>query len=800
VSVETLEFKAFPTGRPEAYTQVIGAPHEGVDPETGTPVGVVEAIVAVTGVVDEVGDVFVPGSFRRTIGEIKAKGVSAHDWKIPVSKALEAEEWMPGDTRLPATLPNGKPWPSEAGAVYVKALHNLRTEAGRTAYENALFYGADQNYSVGYKVRPGGAVKKGGIRYIRDHDWYEWSDVLHGANRLAHLLSVKADLTSEIERTGFKLPVVDSVVAEPEHTGGMIALVPSEVDLERIGTVSADAEPKEDLHLTLLYLGPDVTGWPADAGDTIAALLMAASPGMAPVKARVMGHGLLNPDGGPDGDDDPCAVYLVGDSPEITKVRTWLSSVLADGPYPTPPPQRDPMIPHITAGYGVPVDQLTFAGPVTFDRIRLALAGDVTDVPLGEQRMGLLDDEYKSILAEIETKDVHSGSVGTSTVPASLKPGGKTCKFCTSPATTRLERDGRVLPTPVCRTHKHGAAKALPVEPTMEQVRDMRTRARAARADSEGSSYTIRRADGVEVKVMSPDPRAAKLREYWAHGEGRRKWRPGSPGDFKRLRRLLAKHIENPRVLDGLTANIHKLATGEWPGKRAHGTKALPMPEHEEPTTVDDLDPMDDELVEGVEQWGVPFEEEDTTGYDFADDFFVDAEVEPEVSDEEIAALEGAPAGRGAPLEDKDEEDVEEEPAEPTGEEPAEPAEDAEIEEDEEDDDTGFDPKAYQAKALLSDADMAEFLELKAIPDGAIDDLTLNLERLALAEDTLVTREEAQIDDDAWTEVVARDRQYRIGGDAQLRPVDNDSEHDKDSVLKDGVPVPAASSEVALLD
>lgn len=78
----------------------------------------------------------------------------------------------------------------------------------------------------------------------------------------------------------------------------------------------------------------------------------------------------------------------------------------------------------------------------------------------------------------------------------------------------------------------------------------------------------------IEAKVMSPDPRAAKLREYWAHGPGTKKWRPGTPGDFDRLRRHLRKYVP-PHMLNGLTANIHKLATGTWPGKNAHRGKGL---------------------------------------------------------------------------------------------------------------------------------------------------------------------------------------------------------------------------------
>lgn len=80
----------------------------------------------------------------------------------------------------------------------------------------------------------------------------------------------------------------------------------------------------------------------------------------------------------------------------------------------------------------------------------------------------------------------------------------------------------------------------------------------------------------IEAKAMSPDPKAAKLREYWAHGAGRKKWRPGTGGDFERLRRHLRKYVP-AHMLNGLTANIHKLATGEWPGRNAHGGKGLDL-------------------------------------------------------------------------------------------------------------------------------------------------------------------------------------------------------------------------------
>jgi hypothetical protein len=67
--------------------------------------------------------------------------------------------------------------------------------------------------------------------------------------------------------------------------------------------------------------------------------------------------------------------------------------------------------------------------------------------------------------------------------------------------------------------------------------------------------------------AMSPDPNAAKLRAYWTSGKGNLKIKWGSPGDFKRCVRHLRKYLP-PNQLKGYCANLHKMATGMWPGDR----------------------------------------------------------------------------------------------------------------------------------------------------------------------------------------------------------------------------------------
>lgn len=68
-----------------------------------------------------------------------------------------------------------------------------------------------------------------------------------------------------------------------------------------------------------------------------------------------------------------------------------------------------------------------------------------------------------------------------------------------------------------------------------------------------------------------------RLRRYWTRGAGAAKIRWGAPGDFNRCRRQLAKYV-NPLFLAGTCANLHKVATGTWPGRHAITASGSPAP------------------------------------------------------------------------------------------------------------------------------------------------------------------------------------------------------------------------------
>lgn len=181
---------------------------------------------------------------------------------------------------------------------------------------------------------------------------------------------------------------------KPRRTDGMVALIPAEAS-----SLAVDGgDPVEDLHLTLAYLGEDVMSWRPEEREAVHEMArrlttpladeLGAEPvaaRIAPLEARVFSHAVFNPDGGPDGDKEPAAVYLFGDGGDELRwahdlTHSELRSALGDS---TLPEQHSPFHPHVTAGYGLDVNALNFTGPVRFDRLRVALGDEVTDYPLG---------------------------------------------------------------------------------------------------------------------------------------------------------------------------------------------------------------------------------------------------------------------------------------------------------------------------------------------------------------------------------------------------------------------------------
>ena len=154
--------------------------------------GIVTALVSVTGIVDNVNDVIEPGAYTKSLAKRKPKGVWHHSWEKAIAKTLEVEELLPLNKELPSNMPDGSPWPKEAGALRVKMQFNLNTPRGRDAYEDVKFFADEQEWSIGYNVPPNGATRRDGKRYIKSLELYEYSPVLFGAMANARTVSIKS--------------------------------------------------------------------------------------------------------------------------------------------------------------------------------------------------------------------------------------------------------------------------------------------------------------------------------------------------------------------------------------------------------------------------------------------------------------------------------------------------------------------------------------------------------------------------------------------------------------------------------
>lgn len=153
--------------------------------------GIVECFVAGIGNKDSVGDIIVPGAFDESLKRRKPRVVWGHDWNQPIGKVLEIVEVGPNDPRLPAKMKA-----AGIGGLYARVQFNLKSERGREAFANILFFGEDQEWSIGYKTHDAVYDTAKQANILKVLELYEVSPVLHGANQLTGTISIKSDAQS----------------------------------------------------------------------------------------------------------------------------------------------------------------------------------------------------------------------------------------------------------------------------------------------------------------------------------------------------------------------------------------------------------------------------------------------------------------------------------------------------------------------------------------------------------------------------------------------------------------------------
>lgn len=170
--------------------------------------------------------------------------------------------------------------------------------------------------------------------------------------------------------------------AADAQTGAMVALIPEAESAERLAVDGGEAA--DELHVTLAYLG-DASGWDATARQDLIDAVSSSVNGAPVLDGNMFGLAVFNPPGLESGAGrDTCVVGLVGGS-DVDAIHTIVHNALdaADVPYPA---QHAPWHAHITLQYTEDLGQVAAlaarVGPVRFDRLRIALAGQHIDIPL----------------------------------------------------------------------------------------------------------------------------------------------------------------------------------------------------------------------------------------------------------------------------------------------------------------------------------------------------------------------------------------------------------------------------------
>ncbi|MEU4406202.1 phage minor head protein [Streptosporangium sp. NPDC023963] len=194
------------------------------------------------------------------------------------------------------------------------------------------------------------------------------------------------DIVRAFEERGIVRDSHISAASGGPYTGGMIALVPSQADLDRLAVDGG--ELREDLHLTLLFLGdvsdiaPEQRAEIIDQVRGVVARLSDEQQVDLPIWGDAFAISAFNPAAS---DRDTCIVVGVGGS-DLASVRQAVASTVGD--VFTYPDQHAPWVPHVTLTYTDDLAQVADladrTGPITFDRLRVAFAGDVVDLPLGK--------------------------------------------------------------------------------------------------------------------------------------------------------------------------------------------------------------------------------------------------------------------------------------------------------------------------------------------------------------------------------------------------------------------------------
>jgi 2'-5' RNA ligase len=201
----------------------------------------------------------------------------------------------------------------------------------------------------------------------------------------------------------------DPEAGDTNPHGVMVALglAPEIADLLAVDPATApdgiEVEPAAALHVTLAYMG-DVSYWPADEVERLAAVLRSFCPYEWPMEGVISGFAVFNLTvGDTDGTPDAGAAVALVDVPYLSEWRTRLAEMLRAND--VGPLDGHDFTAHVTLAYG-PVDQLRqLPQPpvvgVMFDSLMLVAGADVWRMPFDGPRLHI---DYGPDSMEMMTK------------------------------------------------------------------------------------------------------------------------------------------------------------------------------------------------------------------------------------------------------------------------------------------------------------------------------------------------------------------------------------------------------------
>jgi 2'-5' RNA ligase len=167
------------------------------------------------------------------------------------------------------------------------------------------------------------------------------------------------------------------------HTGAMVALRMTDADAARLAVDGG--LPPEEMHMTLAYLG-DAADISQDARDRmVKSMTRIADKVGAPIEAEGFSINAFNPG---DANDRETAIVMGVNGAMLADMQKGVCKALGNCEGYEMPEQHEPFNAHTTLEYSDDLAKVAQyadrVGPLTFDRLRLAFAGDVIDIPLGE--------------------------------------------------------------------------------------------------------------------------------------------------------------------------------------------------------------------------------------------------------------------------------------------------------------------------------------------------------------------------------------------------------------------------------